>query len=147
MKKKYYFTFGGSENFPFRYTYIIIFAGSFKEATSIFREYYPDKTEGVLNCSFVYTEEEWDSEMEKHFPEGPVKVLNMELTLGELKIIHDSLGEAKNFSKEVRKYFHELSKQRTLTEKEKEIGNEAHNVHVHTDYSRILIQQSNKEIY
>ncbi len=147
MKEKYYFTFGGSENFPFRYAYIIILAGSFGQATSIFREYYPDKTEGVLNCSFVYTEEEWGPEMEKHFPKGPVKVLNKEITLEELKIIHDSLGEAKDFSKEVREYFHELSKQRNLTEKEKELWNEAHNVHVHTDYSRILIQQNNKEIY
>ena len=39
----------------------------------------------------------------------------------KIKFIHDSLGEAKEFSKEVRAYLYEIEKQRSLTDTEKEL--------------------------
>lgn len=59
----------------------------------------------------------------------------------KIKFIHNSLGEAKDFSKEVRLYLYEIEKQRSLTDTEKELGEKAHKVHVRTDDSRMLIQE------
>ena len=59
----------------------------------------------------------------------------------KIKFIHNSLGEAKDFSKEVRQYLYEIEKQRPLTETEKELWEKAHKVHVRTDDSRMLIQE------
>ena len=39
----------------------------------------------------------------------------------KIKFIHNSLGEAKDFSKEVRLYLYEIEKQRPLTDTEKEL--------------------------
>lgn len=55
----WYFTFGSDERFPFQNTYVIVFAGSEKEAVRKFRERYPDRTEGTVNCSFWYDWKEW----------------------------------------------------------------------------------------
>lgn len=59
----------------------------------------------------------------------------------KIKFIHNSLGEAKDFSKEVRLYLYEIEKQRSLTDTEKELWEKAHKVHVRTDDSRMLIQE------
>lgn len=58
---KWYYTFGSDEQFPFQHGWIVIEAGSQKEADTIFREHFPDRPghEGILNCAFVYTEEQW----------------------------------------------------------------------------------------
>lgn len=61
--------------------------------------------------------------------------------------IHSSLGEAKDFAKAVRRYLYEVEKKRALTEEETELWNKTHDVHVHTDDARLMIQEKYKDIY
>lgn len=56
--KTFYFTYG-TAGMPFSGGWTEIVAPSFKTAHSIFRAYHPDEMPGVLNCSSVYTEEEF----------------------------------------------------------------------------------------
>lgn len=57
---KYYYSFGTSEQFPFYKGYIIINAPDMGAAHRLFRAYYPDVNEGIMNCADYYTEEEWN---------------------------------------------------------------------------------------
>lgn len=59
----------------------------------------------------------------------------------KIKFIHDSLGEAKDFSKEVRAYLYEIEKQRSLTDAEKKLWDETHRIHIKTEDSRMMIQE------
>ena len=45
--------------FPFQNTYIIVLAESEKAAVEKFREKYPDRHTGTVNCAFWYSEEHW----------------------------------------------------------------------------------------
>lgn len=56
----FYFTFGSDESYPYPNRYLIVQAFSYHKALCAFREKYPDRTENVLHCAFVYTQEEWD---------------------------------------------------------------------------------------
>ena len=40
--KRYYFTFGSWEKFPYKNTYLVVVASNFDDATAAFREKYPD---------------------------------------------------------------------------------------------------------
>lgn len=64
----------------------------------------------------------------------------------KIKFIHDSLGEAKNFSKEVRAYLYKIEKQRSLTDEEKKLWDETHKIHVKTEDSRMMIQEEYNDI-
>lgn len=57
--EKFYFTFGSSEQFPFKYGYVIVEAEDIKQAIKVFRAYFPDVVEGIINCAFYYTEEQF----------------------------------------------------------------------------------------
>ncbi len=57
--KNFYFTFGSDEDFPYQNGFIVIRAKSEVDAYAEFRTMFPDRNPGVLNCSFVYTEDEW----------------------------------------------------------------------------------------
>lgn len=52
---KFYFTYG-TEGQPFSGGWTEVIADTMRAATLAFRAYHPDKTEGVLNCSDMYTE-------------------------------------------------------------------------------------------
>lgn len=56
---KYFVTFGSNPDFPYPNQYLIIIANSEKEANELFRLFFPDKNEGLLNYSFLYDEKEW----------------------------------------------------------------------------------------
>lgn len=64
----------------------------------------------------------------------------------KIKFINDSLGEAKKFSKEVRKYLYEIEKKRPLTDTEKELWEKTHKIHIRTEDSRIFIQEQYDDI-
>lgn len=64
----------------------------------------------------------------------------------KIKFIHDSLGEAKDFSKEVREYLYKIKKQRSLTDTEKELLDKTHRIHVKTEDSRMMIQEEYNDI-
>ena len=65
----------------------------------------------------------------------------------KIKFIHDSLEEAKDFSKEIRKYLYEIEKQRPLTDMEKDLWNKTHRIHVKTEDSRMMIQEQYNDIF
>ena len=65
----------------------------------------------------------------------------------KIKFIHDSLGEAKDFSKQIRKYLYEIEKQRPLTDIEKDLWNKTHRIHVKTENSRMMIQEQYNDIF
>lgn len=52
---KFYFTYG-SDGQPFVGGWTEIEAPDIHAACALFRAYHPDKTEGLLNCSSVYSE-------------------------------------------------------------------------------------------
>lgn len=56
----YYFTFGTAEYFPYKNGYLVVKASNIKEAVQKYREKHPDIERGIINCSFVYTEDEWN---------------------------------------------------------------------------------------
>lgn len=65
----------------------------------------------------------------------------------KIKFIYNSLGEAKEFSKEVRQYLYEIEKKRPLTDIEKELWKKTHRIHVRTENSRMFIQEQYDDIY
>lgn len=56
---KFYFTYGTSGQ-PFVGGWTEIEAPDAHSAAALFRAYHPDKTEGLLNCSSVYTQEQFE---------------------------------------------------------------------------------------
>lgn len=62
----------------------------------------------------------------------------MELTKAQL--IENALREAKDFSKDVRKYIHETSKDRPLTKEEQKLWELTCDVHVHTNDAILLLE-------
>lgn len=58
--QKFYFTFGTSEKFPFCGGWVEVHAPDYITAIRTFRAKYPDITEGILNCSDVYTSEQFN---------------------------------------------------------------------------------------
>lgn len=56
---KFYFTYGTSGQ-PFVGGWTEIEVPDAHVAAALFRAYHPDKTEGLLNCSSVYTQEQFE---------------------------------------------------------------------------------------
>lgn len=54
----FYFTYG-IEGHPFVGGWTMVGANDAEQACALFRAVHPDKTEGVLNCAFVYSEEDF----------------------------------------------------------------------------------------
>lgn len=58
--KRFYFTFGSSDNMPFIGGWVEIFARDLKQAANIFKKMYPNTlNDEVLNCADYYTEEQF----------------------------------------------------------------------------------------
>lgn len=55
---KFYFTYGTSGQ-PFFGGWTVVQAPNFKAAVAAFRTFHPDKTEGIVNCSSIYDEEQF----------------------------------------------------------------------------------------
>lgn len=74
--KKFYFTFGSDEKFPYQNGYIVIIAEKYGDAIEKFKNTFPSRTPGdpTLNYSFDYDEVEWDvSKNDKN--QAPFKTL------------------------------------------------------------------------
>ena len=56
---KFYFTYGTTDNMPFIGGWTEIEAPDRETACKVFRLFHPDKIKGLLNCSSVYTEEQF----------------------------------------------------------------------------------------
>ncbi len=57
--ERFYFTFGSSEHFPYQGGWVEVFAPSRRLAVKTFRAHFPDRNEGIVNCSDIYTEEQF----------------------------------------------------------------------------------------
>jgi hypothetical protein len=57
--EKIYFTFGNGKTMPLRGGWLLILAENIDEAIEIFRQYFPDKTPGTINCSTYRFEDEF----------------------------------------------------------------------------------------
>ena len=57
--QNFYFTYGSNPIFPFCGGYVIVKAGSLKEAIEKYRKEYPDVHDNLINCAFYYSESEW----------------------------------------------------------------------------------------
>ena len=58
--EKFYFTYGQSESFPFQDGWTEVYAENMGQAQALFRAVHPDKIPGILNCSFTYTEKQFE---------------------------------------------------------------------------------------
>ena len=68
MAESYYFTFGSADHFPFgRDSFVKVEAADPLDAQEAFRKRFPDHTPGVLNCAFVYTQDEFESIAKKYY--------------------------------------------------------------------------------
>lgn len=56
---KFYFTYGSDERFPFRGGWTEVIAPNRSMAVEAFRAVHPDINENTINCSFVYTEDDF----------------------------------------------------------------------------------------
>ena len=63
------------------------------------------------------------------------------MSLSKKEIIEKALKESKDFSKEIRKYLYEISKQRPLSDKEKEFYEMTHEIHVRTHDSLMILSE------
>lgn len=84
MSKKFYFTFGSSEKFPWQNTYMVIISSDYWDAVDAFRKKYPDINENCLNCSDYYSEEEWRKNCSAFYKDAkPSEILFTEKCFGE----------------------------------------------------------------
>lgn len=59
--RKFYFTYGSDEQFPFQNGYSIVIADDIHQAIGKFRKYHPNREgSNCINCAFYYTENEWN---------------------------------------------------------------------------------------
>ena len=66
--RKYYFTFGTDAAFPFGINeFVLVKADSRSEAVSKFSAKYAPRRDGIANCAFIYTEDEFKSIQEKYY--------------------------------------------------------------------------------
>lgn len=62
--ERFYFTFGTSQQFPYRGGWIEVHAPDYHAAVKTFRKKFPDINEGIVNCSDIYTATQFEkSEM------------------------------------------------------------------------------------
>ena len=58
--KPFYFTFGSWEKFPYKDTFLVVYATDLREAIAKFRQHHPDVHDNTVNCSSWYTKEQFD---------------------------------------------------------------------------------------
>ena len=75
LMQNFYFSFGSDESYPYPNRYLIVQAKTYKDAVKGFREKYPDRTEGIIHCAFIYTQEEWKGVCEGMRKQEPVEIL------------------------------------------------------------------------
>ena len=66
----FYFTYGTSENFPFQGGWSEVHAADRNQAVALFRREHPDKTPGLVNCSSIYTEKQFQDKVLPLYKDG-----------------------------------------------------------------------------
>lgn len=57
--QRFFFTFGTSDKFPFHGGWVEVVAHDRAKAVATYRSRHPDVNEGIINCSDIYTEEQF----------------------------------------------------------------------------------------
>lgn len=67
MSKNFYFTYGSDKHMPFIGGWTQVTAPNREAAVQLFRTIHPDRTPNIVNCSFIYSEDEFvKTSMYKH---------------------------------------------------------------------------------
>jgi len=71
--RSFYYTFGSDPEFPFgRDDYVEVRATDHLQADLLFSQVHPKRQgSGLINCSFVYTQDEWASTGPKYYGDRP----------------------------------------------------------------------------
>lgn len=56
---RWFFTFGSDPLYPFQGGWVEIEAPTLTQAIKVFQAYWPDRTPGLVNCAFMYSEEDF----------------------------------------------------------------------------------------
>lgn len=75
---KYYYTFGTSKQFPYTRGYVIVYAFNQEQANDKFRKRFPDFNKGIINCAFIYNEEEFNIILKRLVKDYGEKILETE---------------------------------------------------------------------
>lgn len=59
LNKRYFYTFGSDEKFPYQNGWVEVHAAGWNEAHAKFRARFPDRSHNCLNCAFFYDEVKW----------------------------------------------------------------------------------------
>ena len=86
----FYYTFGTSSSFPFQKGYVKVNAVDQKAADALFRQAYPDKTPGILNCAWTYNEDTFQKMLERN-PDMPA----------DWKVCHNTITQPFPQNKEI----------------------------------------------
>lgn len=66
----FYFTYGTDKNFPFQGGWTEVHAADRNQAVALFRREHPDRTPGVVNCSSIYTEKQFQDKVLPLYKDG-----------------------------------------------------------------------------
>ena len=64
--QSFYYTFGTASHFPYHKGWVEVRAENRQEADEMFRQRFPDVTPGVLNCSWVYGQEQFKKTLQSY---------------------------------------------------------------------------------
>ena len=73
--QNFYFTFGSNELFPYQNGYLIVIAENLNEAILAFRKKHKDRSSGYVNCSFFYSEDEWEKIKVHYGGQAPKEII------------------------------------------------------------------------
>ena len=63
------------------------------------------------------------------------------MALTKKQVVEQALCEAKEFSKDIRRYLYDVSRERQLTEQEQKLYNSTHYIHAHTIDGILLLDE------
>lgn len=80
--KPFYFTYGTDEHFPYQGGWTIVLAPDRHSACELFIHVHPSRYKQAVNCSCIYTQEQFEQtemyKQNKNFEKGCVEVLSIE---------------------------------------------------------------------
>lgn len=66
----FYFTYGTDKNFPFQGGWTEVHAADRNQAVALFRREHPDRSPGLVNCSSIYTEKQFQEKVLPLYKDG-----------------------------------------------------------------------------
>lgn len=69
-QQTFYFTYGTDKNFPFQGGWTEVHATDRNQAVALFRREHPDRSPGLVNCSSIYTEKQFQDKVLPLYKDG-----------------------------------------------------------------------------